>query len=271
MAALFNKLTVAGLGVAGLGLVADQVLYDVDGGHRAVIFDKVSGVLEDVRGEGTHFKIPFLQIPKIFDVRMQWRTLPVRTPSRDLQDVDVTLRILYRPEISKLPYIFKNLGEDYAERVIPSIGNEVLKSIIAQYDAEQLITQREIVSQKIASTMQERAQDFNLSLDDVSLTQLQFGREFTRAVEMKQVAEQEAERARFVVERAQHEKDASIIRAEGDAEAAVLVSKALRENGHALIELRKIEAAKEIAGTMSRSRNVAYLPGGQNVLMNMQL
>eukprot|EP00041_Stephanoeca_diplocostata_P008563 m.126697 g.126697 ORF g.126697 m.126697 type:complete len:273 (+) comp17385_c0_seq1:120-938(+) len=269
--ALFNRLTFAGLGISGIALLSDQILYDVDGGHRAVIFDKFQGVLTDVRGEGTHFRIPFIQEPKIFDVRMQWRTLPVRTPSRDLQDVDVTLRILYRPQVPMLPHIFKTLGEDYAERVIPSIGNEILKSIVAQYDAEQLITQREAVSQQIATAMQNRAKDFNLSLDDIALTQLQFGREFTKAVELKQVAEQEAERARFLVERAQHEKDASIIRAQGDAEAAIMVSKALQESGQALIELRKIEAAKDIAHTMSRSRNVAYLPGGQNMLMNLQL
>jgi prohibitin 1 len=69
---------------------------------------------------------------------------------------------------------------------------------VAQFDAEELITQREIVSEKIASTLEKRAKDFNISVDDVSITQLQFGRAFTAAVEQKQVAEQLAEQARYV-------------------------------------------------------------------------
>eukprot|EP00035_Acanthoeca_spectabilis_P020439 m.432926 g.432926 ORF g.432926 m.432926 type:complete len:272 (+) comp17505_c0_seq1:818-1633(+) len=271
MAVWFNRLTYAGLGLTGVGLVIDQVIYDVDGGQRAVIFDKFRGVLNDVKGEGTHFRIPFIQEPKIFDVKMQYKTMPVTTPSRDLQDVSATLRILYRPNVPDLPEIFKSLGEDYADRVLPSIGNEILKSIIAQHDAEELITQREVVSEKIATTMEKRAKDFHITLDDVSLTQLRFGAAFTAAVEQKQVAEQLAEQARYNVERATFEKDASIIRAQGDAEAATMISDALTKNGQALIELRKIEAAKEIAATMSKSRNVAYLPGGQNMLLNLQL
>lgn len=98
--------------------------------------------------------------------------------------------------------------------MLPSIGNEILKSIIAQHDAEELITQREVVSEKIATTMEKRAKDFHITLDDVSLTQLRFGAAFTAAVEQKQVAEQLAEQARYNVERATFEKDASIIRAQ---------------------------------------------------------
>jgi prohibitin 1 len=84
-------------------------------------------------------------------------------------------------------------------------------------------------------------------------------------------AQQEAERARFIVEKAEQEKLAAIIRAEGDATAADLISKSIVKAGQGLVELRKIEAAKEIAGTLSSSRNVTYLPGGKgsNILLNI--
>ena len=59
--------------------------------------------------------------------------------------VSITLRVLSRPDIAFLPRIFQTLGQDYDERVLPSIGNEVLKSIVAQFDAAELITQREVV------------------------------------------------------------------------------------------------------------------------------
>eukprot|EP00043_Microstomoeca_roanoka_P010650 m.101053 g.101053 ORF g.101053 m.101053 type:complete len:272 (-) comp14957_c0_seq2:2165-2980(-) len=269
MAAILNKIGWFGAALAFGGAVVQGALYDVDGGHRAVIFDQFRGVSDVVRPEGTHFMIPVIQKPIIYDVRSQPRNIPVTTPSKDLQNVNITLRILYRPEVAALPWIFKNYGTDYAERVLPSIGHEILKAVVAQHDAAELITQREIVSMKCREALNQRAKDFRIILDDISITHLTFGQEFTHAVELKQVAQQEAERARFLVERAEQEKIANIIRAEGDSKAAKLISDALMENGTALIELRKIDAAKDIAATLSRSRNVSYLPGGKNLLLNM--
>ena len=85
--------------------------------------------------------------------------------------------------------------------MLPSIGNEVLKSIVAQFDAAELITQREIVSSRIREDLLKRANEFNIELEDVSITHMTFGKEFTRAVEQKQIAQQDAERARFTVEK----------------------------------------------------------------------
>ena len=189
--------------------------------------------------------------------------------SSGAQVVTINLRVLSRPEHEFLPEIFSSLGLDYDERVLPSIGNEVLKAVVAQYNAEQLITQREKVSRQVRETLTTRAKEFHIMLDDVAITDLKFGKEFTAAIESKQVAEQEAERARLLVLKAEQEKRAAVIRAEGESEAATLVSQAL-ETSPALVELRRIEAAKDIADTLSRSRNVTYLPGtGQNMLLSL--
>lgn len=126
-----------------------------------------------------------------------------------------------------------------------------------------------MVSQKVSEDLTERASQFGLMLDDISITHLTFGREFTLAVEMKQVAQQEAEKARFIVEKAEQQKLASIITAEGDAQAAELLAKSFAEAGDGLVELRRIEAAEDIAYQLSRSRGVAYLPAGQNTLLNL--
>lgn len=227
-----------------------------------MIFDRLAGVKNEVKEEGTHLLFPWLQKAIIYDVRTRPRNISTTTGSKDLQMVSLTLRVLHRPDVPALPKIYQNLGTDYDERVLPSIGNEVLKAIVAQFDAAELITQREQVSARIRTELLKRAKEFNINLEDVSITHMTFGKEFTRAVEQKQIAQQDAERARFIVEKAEQERQANVIRAEGEAESADTISKAIDKAGEGLLLIRKIEAAKEIAQTLAGNPNVTYLPGG---------
>lgn len=181
--------------------------------------------------------------------------------------VNLTLRVLSRPDERRLPHIFQTLGLEYDEKVLPSIGNEVLKAVVAQFNADQLLTDRPRVSALVRDSLIKRAKDFNIILDDVAITHLSYGAEFSKAVEQKQVAQQEAERSKYVVMKADQERRAAIIRAEGESESAKLISEATASSGMGLIELRKIEAMKENAATMGRSPNVTYLPNGNNLLL----
>ncbi|CAH6719139.1 prohibitin-1 [[Candida] jaroonii] len=244
--------------------LAQSAIYDVEGGKRAVIFDRLNGVQQSVIGEGTHFLIPWLQKPIIYDVRTRPKVIATTTGSKDLQNVSLTLRVLHRPDVMNLPKIYQSLGLDYDERVLPAIGNEILKSIVAQFDAAELITQREVVSARIRQELSKRANEFSIKLEDVSITHMTFGKEFTKAVEQKQIAQQDAERAKYLVEKAEQEKKASIIRAEGEAESAETVSKALSKSGDGLLMIRRLEASKEIAALLANSNNVSYLPSGSN-------
>ena len=172
--------------------------------------------------------------------------------------VNVTLRVLYRPDSQRLPDLYRYLGMDYDQRVLPSIVNEVLKSVIAQYNVSQLLAQREQVSYLIRKTLEERAAEFMIVLDDVSLVDMSFGAEFTRAIEEKTVAAQQAQRAVYLVQSAAQDKKSVIIKAQGEAKAAELLGPAIKQSG-AYIQIKRIEAARDIAESLAKSRNRAYL------------
>jgi prohibitin 1 len=93
---------------AAVGIsVLQASIYDVKGGTRAIIFDRLAGVKEDVVNEGTHFLIPWLQRPILFDVRTTYRTISTTTGSKDLQMVTLSLRVLHRPDVKNLPKIYQ--------------------------------------------------------------------------------------------------------------------------------------------------------------------
>ncbi|XP_073808920.1 prohibitin-2b isoform X1 [Danio rerio] len=124
------------------------------------------------------------------------------------------------------------------------------------------------VSLLIRRELFERAKDFNIILDDVAITELSFSREYTAAVEAKQVAQQEAQRAQFFVEKAKQEQKQKIIQAEGEAQAAKMLGEAVTKNP-GYLKLRRIRAAQNIAKTVAASQNKVYL-SADSLVMNLQ-
>merc|ERR1719272_1588440 len=123
---MLTTLARVGFGLGGLAIVPSLCLFDVDGGERAVVLNMFSGVEQKIRGEGTHFRIPWVMQPKTYTVRVRPKLIQTTTGTKDLQTVTIHCRMLFKPEIDGLPHIHRTLGADYDGVVLPSVANEVL-------------------------------------------------------------------------------------------------------------------------------------------------
>merc|ERR1719469_1799882 len=242
-------------------------VFTVPAGHRSVMFNRLIGMKDTEYGEGLNFNIPWFENPVIYDIRTRPCNLQTLTGSQDLQMVTIGVRLLHKPDPSRLVWIYQRLGMNYDERVLPSLMNECAKAVVARYNANELLTKREQVSADIRRDLLNRAAKFNILLEDVAITHLSFSPEYARAVEAKQVAQQDAERAKYIVIGAQQEKQTIITKARGEAESATLIGTAVKKNP-GFMKLRRIDAAKEIATTVSKSGNKIYL-NADSLLLNL--
>merc|ERR1712032_690699 len=174
---------------------------------------------------------------------------------------------LHKPSPDNLVWIYRHLGINYDERILPSLMNECAKAVVARYNASELLTKREQVSADISKDLSIRARGFHVLLEDVAITHLSFSPEYAKAVEAKQVAQQDAERAKYIVIGAQQEKKTIITKAKGEAESASLIGNAVKKNP-GFMKLRRIDAARDIADVVSRSSNKIYL-NADSLLLNL--
>ena len=122
------KLLVAGVaGAYGL----NQSMYTVDGGHRAILFSRMGGIQNDIMSEGLHFRIPWFHYPIIYDIRSRPRKISSPTGSKDLQMINISLRVLSRPDALQIPAMHRELGLDFDEKVLPRY---FIFIVIAQID-----------------------------------------------------------------------------------------------------------------------------------------
>ena len=252
------------------GTTASAFIYTVEAGERAIIFDRfMGGIKKKIYSEGFHIYIPFVQEIIKYDIKARPFDYKTFTGTKDLQKVEVKLKIFYRPKEEAIPEIHLQLNRDYMNKILPAIGNEISKAILAKYTAEETLKNREEVSLEIKNSLIERAKNYNIVLDDVSIYDLKFTPEYMESIEMKQVAQQEAEKYKYVVMQKEQEKIAKIIEAEGESMAAEMISDYIKRHGEAMIDLRRIEAAKHITETLTQNNNVGFIPFNSNMLLSL--
>ncbi|MBW4536028.1 MAG: prohibitin family protein [Pleurocapsa minor HA4230-MV1] len=200
----------------------------INPGQRGVLI-KFGQVQDRVLSEGIHLIIPLVNTVKKLSVRVQKQEESAEASSKDLQDVftDVALNWHIMPEKTNL--IFQQIGNESAiiDRIIEPAVEEVLKAVMAEYTAEEIITKRRQVKAEVDNFLTERLTPYYLAVDDISLVHVHFSERFGEAVETKQIAEQEAKKAGFMAIKAAKEAEAKVNLARGEAEAQGLIQATL--------------------------------------------
>ena len=172
--------------------------------------------------EGVHMHIPFIQEIVSLDNRVQKLELNTEAFSKDIQTVSAKLAVNYRlrPEMSFS--VYKTHGTMYEQNIIVPATHEVLKSVSAQYTAEELISKRAESSDKMRDELDAKLTDMGITVTDFNIIDFDFSDDFINAVEAKQVAEQVRKKAatenETAIAQAEREKQVAIKQAEAAAE-----------------------------------------------------
>jgi regulator of protease activity HflC (stomatin/prohibitin superfamily) len=200
----------------------------VQAGTRGVV--KTFGEVTAVFDEGLHFRMPFVTDVIPVDVKTQRMVSSSSAASADLQIVTTQVVLNYRADPDQVGDLVREIGVDYEAKVIDPAIQESVKAATAQFTAENLIIQRPLVSDSIRQVLLQRLAPRGILVEEVSITEFNFSEEFSRAIESKQVAEQDALRAERELRRAQIEAQQQVARAEAEAEAKLAVAKAEAES-----------------------------------------
>ena len=189
------------------------------------------GKVEDTAlPEGMHFKIPFVQRIVSMDNRVKKLELSTEAFSKDIQTVSATLAVNYRLQTEKTFAIYKSTGTAYEDNLIVPATHEVLKSVCAQYTAEELISKRAESSDKMRDELDAKLSQIGISITDFNIIDFDFSDEFISAVESKQVAEQLKKKAatenETAIAQAEREKQVSIKQSEAEAERVRIAAEA---------------------------------------------
>ncbi len=231
--------SMAALGIGALILFLFNPFVIIGAGERGVVLN-FGAVQDTVLEEGLHLRVPIMQRVVKMDVKVQKSQTGAESVSKDLQEAHSTIAVNYHVSPSKANWVYQNLGREYKERIIDPAVQEVVKAITARYTAVELITQRENVRHEIKKLLSERLSAYNILVDDFSIVNFAFSKQFTQAIEAKQAAEQLALKAQRDLERVKIEAEQKVAQAKAEAEALRLQKENVTPE---LVKLRQIEAA----------------------------
>lgn len=185
------------------------------------------GAVDRVLQPGLAFKIPVIEQVTLMETRIQKEQADASAASKDLQEVKSTIAMNYHIEARHAVEIYQNIGADYRVRIIDPALQEAFKAVTAKFTAEELIAKREQVKSLALDELKARLGPSNILVDEFNIVNFEFSKEFNAAIEQKQVAAQNVEKARRDLERITVEAEQALTQARGQANA----QQALRDNG----------------------------------------
>ena len=221
-------------------LIMSESVVIVQAGHRGVVL-YVGAVENRVLGEGVHFIVPFAEQVIQLEVRTLKFQADASAASNDLQEVATVIALNYHIDPNKANIVYQQLGADYADRIIAPTIQESVKASVAKFNAEQLITQREIAKGVIAQAISNTLSARDITVETVFITDFKFSPSFASQVESKVVAfqkfltEQNNLKAVQVVAnqtvvQAQAQARANVARAGGESQAIKVITEQLRQS-----------------------------------------
>ena len=255
----YMKIAVFVLAVLFLLVFIFRTYIIVDPGERAVIFNKLNGSLR-IAEPGFHILIPFVETPTLYDVKVQTYTMSktqwegevkgddsLKALTKEGLIVFLDISVRFHPDPQQLTLLHKKIGPEYINKVVRPQVRSIARLTISGYSVEEIYSgKRELIQKTIEEKLRKRFQENYVVLDEVLLRDVRFTPDFEKAIERKQIAQQEAQRMKYVLQKEEMEKKRKIIEAQGEAEALRLKGKALAENP----QLIQYEYIKKIAPTV---------------------
>lgn len=229
--------------VAGLifiigGLLASTIII-VPAGYMGVLMR--FGAVRGQYPSGIHVIMPYVNSVELMEIRTQKEASEATAASRDMQIVTTSLALNFHVDPSRVSKLYQNVGVDYKARIIDPAVQESIKMVTAKFTAEELIKNRSAVKAEVETDITRRLEAYDLLVEPagLSITNFNFSREFNSAIEAKQVAQQEAEQQKYVLQKAELERQTAITRARGVSEAAKLNALALQAQGGSKVLARE--------------------------------
>ena len=234
-----KKIVVIGVAIAALVLAAGSTGI-VGAGQRGVLL-RFGAVTGEIKEEGLYFKIPFAEQVVLMSTQIQKYSAPASASSKDLQVVTTEVTLNYQLQAAKVGEIYRNMRQDYENRIIQPFIQEAVKSTTANFDAEQLITQRPRVKEELQNLMTKRLAPLGIGVVELSITDFRFTQVFQDSIEAKVKAVQQALEAENALRRVGFEAQQQITRATAEAKGLELQKAQITPQ---LLELRQIEVQR---------------------------
>ena len=235
-----RKAIAAAVVVIAVVFVLGGALGTLGAGQRGVLL-RFQAPTGDIKEEGLYYKIPFVEQVVLMSTQIQKYTAPATSSSKDLQVVSTEVTLNYQLNAASVTEIYTNLRQDYETRIIQPYIQEAVKSTTANYDAEELITQRPKVKDELQNLIAERVKPLGIDVVQLSITDFQFSPAFQESIEAKVRAVQQALEAQNALKRVEFEAQQEITRAKAEAEGLRLQKQQITAQ---LLELRQIEVQR---------------------------